>query len=150
MLVVVTGASGSGKTTAYRALYPLLDFPSAESDQLGVPPDADTAWRQRRIETWIRLALAEPERDLVLFGGGAPGEVLAAPSAPELEAIAICLLHCDPVTRRRRLLLAAALATTARTTSRSASGSMRTPEIPATTPRSSGTTAGGACAGSGG
>ncbi len=104
MLVVVTGASGSGKTTAYGALHPLLEYPSAESDQLGVPADADTAWRQRRIETWMQRVLAEPEGDLVLFGGGAPGEVLAAPSAIELDAIAICLLHCDRVTRRRRLL----------------------------------------------
>lgn len=104
MLVLVTGASGSGKTTAYDALHPLLEHRCAESDQLGVPAEADTAWRQRRIETWIQRALAEPDGDLVLFGGGAPGEVLAAPSASELDAIAICLLHCDAATRRRRLL----------------------------------------------
>ncbi len=104
MLLVVTGASGSGKTTAYRALLPVLEYRCVESDQLGVPPDADTPSRQRRIETWIRYALVEPGSDLVLFGGGAPGEVLAAPSATELDAIAVCLLHCDPATRRRRLL----------------------------------------------
>ena len=104
MLAVVTGASGSGKTTAYRALRPLLEYRCLESDELGVPPDADTAWRQRRIETCIGLALATPGGDLVLFGGGAPGEVLAAPSVTELDATAVCVLHCDPATRRRRLL----------------------------------------------
>ena len=104
MLLVVSGASGSGKTTAFRALRPALGCRSAELDQIGVPPDADTAWRQRATEAWIGAALAAPGRDLVLFGQVAPGEVLAAPSAERLDATTLCLLHCDPLTRRRRLL----------------------------------------------
>ncbi len=63
MLVVVTGAGGAGKSTAYRTAGPLLDAPSAEFDQIGVSPGADTAWRQRAIETWIQTALAEPGAD---------------------------------------------------------------------------------------
>jgi len=49
-------------------------------------------------------ALAVPGGDLVIFGQIAPGEVLAAPSAARVDAIAVCLLHCDRATRRRRLL----------------------------------------------
>jgi len=104
MLVLVTGASGAGKTTAYRALDRLLEGRGAEFDQLGVPPNADTVWRQRATEIWVQRALDEPGGDLVLFGQIAPGELLAAPSATELDAVDICLLHCDPVVRRRRLL----------------------------------------------
>lgn len=106
MLFLLFGSSAAGKTfvldelrgrVAHLALH---DF-----DEIGVPRGADTAWRHRANEQWVRRALEyqEEETDLLLAGQTPFGELLAAPSAPRLEAISACLIDCDDETRVARL-----------------------------------------------
>lgn len=77
----------------------------AEFDSIGVPPGADTAWRHGAIEEWLRRAVAAQQvgRHLILCGQVPLGELLAAPSADQLDGIAVCVLHCSPEVRRTRL-----------------------------------------------
>ena len=106
MIFFVTGASGSGKS----ACMPLVAeaLPGVELhdfDDVGVPTDADTAWRQRTTEHWLCIGL-ENERaglDTMICGGAILGEILACPSTPLAAGIAVCLLDCDDTTRQLRL-----------------------------------------------
>jgi len=108
MLLSVTGASGTGKSTVLEALRH-VDFGApvtcVEFDSIGVPAGADTAWRHGAIERWVRVALDAQERGehLLLFGQAAPGELLAAPSADLLDGIAICVLTTSPQVQEERL-----------------------------------------------
>jgi hypothetical protein len=74
-------------------------------DEIGVPAGADTAWRYRAEEQWVRRALDCQGQgiDLLLAGQTPLGELLAVPSATRLEAISACLLDCDDATRIERL-----------------------------------------------
>jgi hypothetical protein len=107
VLFLVFGSSCSGKTAALGALrrravprLALHDF-----DEIGVPSDADTAWRQRANETWVRSALDLQARgiDLLLAAQTPYGELLATPSAASLEGVAACLVDCDDDVRLARL-----------------------------------------------
>jgi energy-coupling factor transporter ATP-binding protein EcfA2 len=108
MLLSLTGASGVGKSTTLDALTAAFrDEPvtCVEFDSIGVPADADTAWRHGMVEHWVRRAVCEQAagRHLVLCGQVPVGELLAAPSAEELDAVACLLLHCSQGVRRARL-----------------------------------------------
>jgi molybdopterin-guanine dinucleotide biosynthesis protein len=106
MLLILTGSSGSGKTTLARALGDRLSGVAIhDHDEIGVPEDADTRWRNRTTEQWIRRALEYQNRgvDVVLTGQSPLGEILASPSAPQLDGIAVCLVHVADEERRRRL-----------------------------------------------
>ncbi len=106
MLFLLFGSSGAGKTVALHALRNRLPGVAMHDfDELGVPPGADTDWRHRANEEWVRRALGyQAQRtDLVLAAQTPLGELLAAPSAPRLEAISACLLDCDDATRSARL-----------------------------------------------
>jgi hypothetical protein len=54
---------------------------------------------------WVRRALEFQDRglDLLLTGNSPLGEVLAAPSAPQLNGIAVCLIDVADQERRDRL-----------------------------------------------
>src|SRR5579862_2699266 len=106
MLFLIFGSSCAGKTTlldALRARQGELEI--HDFDEIRVPADADTAWRHRANEQWVQLALAEQAegRDFVLAGQTPLGELLAAPSALQLEAISACLLDCDDTERLARM-----------------------------------------------
>lgn len=100
MLLLVSGASGVGKTTTRLAVAPMLDerFETAELFTLGPIPAVPTVeWRQEQVEAAVRLAieLDLQGRHLLFAGDPVPaGEVLAAPSADDVE-IAVCLLDAD-------------------------------------------------------
>jgi energy-coupling factor transporter ATP-binding protein EcfA2 len=109
VLLLVTGASGSGKSTTLAALagrFPADSVTCREFDSIGVPAGADQAWRHGAVEHWVRQAVSEQRqgRHLILFGQVPVGELLAAPSADQLDGIGACLLHCSTVTRRDRLI----------------------------------------------
>lgn len=106
MLLKLTGSSCSGKTTlAYAAADRLAQIAMHDFDELGVPEGADRHWRHRMTEMWVRRALEYQDRgiDLLLSGQSPLGEVLAAPSAPLLDGIAVCLVDVDDPVRRARL-----------------------------------------------
>lgn len=107
MLFLLFGASAAGKTTVLDAIreraIPRLavhDF-----DEIGVPSGADTVWRQRANEEWVRRAVdyQAARIDLLLAGQTPLGELLATPSASRLDAVSACLLDCDDDTRATRL-----------------------------------------------
>jgi hypothetical protein len=105
-LLLLFGASGAGKTFALDPLRELLPALAIHDfDEIGVPAGADTGWRQRSNEAWIRRALDDQAHgvDFVLAGQTPFGELLASPSAPLLEAISGCLIDCDDETRHARL-----------------------------------------------
>src|SRR3954452_13631970 len=106
MLLALTGSSGSGKTTlAYAVAGRLPSLVVHDFDEWGVPSDADTAWRQRTGEHWVRRAhaLQEGGQDLLLTGQSPLGELLATPSAYGLDGIAVCLVDVDDDERVVRL-----------------------------------------------
>ena len=107
MLLLVTGASGAGKSTARRAVAPAL-APEVECVELGdivpVPAAPTIAWRQQATELVVQYALQDQRRHLMLCGDPvAAGELIAAPSAARLDAIAVCLLDLDPAAQTARL-----------------------------------------------
>jgi hypothetical protein len=106
MLFLMTGASGSGKTTCLERLGGLVpgvvlhDF-----DTIGIPENATPAWRVEADEIWLERALdlQQDGRDVLLAGQTPLGELLACPRAIELDGIAACLIDCSDGERRRRL-----------------------------------------------
>ncbi|HEX3226730.1 MAG TPA: hypothetical protein VHQ89_11580 [Gaiellaceae bacterium] len=103
MLFLIFGSSCSGKTTLLDALRARRDDVEIHDfDEVGVPADADIAWRHRTNEQWVQRALAA-ERDFVLAGQVPLGELLAVPSAPRLDAISAVLLDCDDTARLARM-----------------------------------------------
>lgn len=70
-------------------------------------PDAVTrVWRQQGAEAAVRRAaeLQASRRHLLLAGDPVPAaEIVAAPSASELDAIAVCLLDASPEAQAERL-----------------------------------------------
>ena len=106
MLFLLFGASAAGKTFALKPLQDRVpDLAIHDFDEIGVPRRADTAWRHRANEEWVRRALdyQTAGTDLLLAGQTPFGELLATPSAPLLDAISACLIDCDDDTRVARI-----------------------------------------------
>ncbi|MEY9907408.1 hypothetical protein ABIA35_003637 [Catenulispora sp. MAP12-49] len=107
MLLKLTGSSGGGKTTLSFAVAGRLPGTAVhEFDEVGVPdPPIPPHWRNEMTEHWVRRALEYQDRgvDLLLSGNSPLGEILAAPSAPLLDGIAVCLIDVADRDRRARL-----------------------------------------------
>jgi hypothetical protein len=105
-LFLLFGSSAAGKTSTLEALRPRFpELAMHDFDEIGVPPDADTAWRQRMNEVWVKRALEVQAGggDFLLAGQTPFGELLATPSASRLHAVRGCLIDCDDETRLARL-----------------------------------------------
>ncbi len=100
----VAGASGSGKTTIMSDLKKVLGATVTvyDFDDIGVPDDADKKWRQESIEKWLQKLLSDT-KDACLLGQIVVGEILACPSAKQLEKINFCLLDVSDFERIQRL-----------------------------------------------
>jgi hypothetical protein len=105
MLFSLAGSSCSGKSTAARACAGLDRLAVHDFDEIGVPPGADTAWRQQALETWLGRVLDYQRQgvDTLLTSQSPLGEVLAAPAADRLDGLAACLLDVDDDVRLERL-----------------------------------------------
>jgi hypothetical protein len=110
MFLLVSGASGAGKSTARRLVAGELE-PGVECvelrDVVPVPRAPTLAWRQRATEAVVchALKLQKEGRHLLLAGDPvAAGEVLAAPSADRLDHIAVCLLDVARDAQTARLM----------------------------------------------
>ena len=109
MFLLLTGASGAGKSTARGRVADELAA-EVECVELGhvvsIPPAPTIAWRQQATEAVVQraLALQAVGRHVLLAGDPvAAGELAAAPSAPKLDAIAVCLLDVNPESQAARL-----------------------------------------------
>ena len=103
------GASGAGKSTVRAnvapAMAPAIDCVELR-DVVSVPVSPTIARRQRATEAAVRraVALQREGRHLLLSGDPvAAGEVLAAPSASMLDAVAVCLLDVSAEAQAARL-----------------------------------------------
>jgi len=112
VLLVLGGSSGAGKSAIRlfldgdgKALLAGLKLASHDFDEDGVPDDADSVWRQQTGERWLCRAIEYRADgiDLLLSANLPLGEILAAPSAPEADGIAVCLIDCNDTTRVGRL-----------------------------------------------
>jgi hypothetical protein len=106
MLFLMTGASGSGKTTCLERLGSLVSGVALyDYDTIGVPENATPAWRVETDQIWLGRALENQAhgQDTLLAGQTPLGELLACPRAIELDGIAACLIDCSDDARRRRL-----------------------------------------------
>lgn len=110
MFLLVSGASGAGKSTARRSLAAELEPGVAcveLHDVVPMPRAPTVAWRQRAAEAVVCHAIELQGRGRHLLLAGDPvaaGEVLAAPSADRLDAIAVCLLDVDRDAQAARLM----------------------------------------------
>lgn len=109
VLLLITGASGAGKSSVRRAiareLCPVVECVELR-DVVAVPVAPTLAWRQRATEAVVRraLELQRSGRHLLLSGDPvAAAEVVAAPSAPALTGLAVCLLDLAPEVQASRL-----------------------------------------------
>ncbi len=106
VLLLISGASGAGKSTVREAIAADLE-PEVTAVELRhldpIPQTPTQEWRQRMAERALQRAieLAEHGWHLLLAGDPvAPGEMLAAPSAPMVD-IAMCLLDIEHSQRER-------------------------------------------------
>jgi broad-specificity NMP kinase len=109
VLLLVTGASGVGKSTVRAVIAPELS-PAVECVELldltRRPETMTRVWRQQTTEAAVRrgIELQGSGRHLLLAGDPVPAaEVVAAPSAPKLDLIAVCLLDATPEAQAERL-----------------------------------------------
>jgi hypothetical protein len=110
MFLLLTGASGAGKSTARELVADELAA-EVECVELGhvvsIRPVPTIAWRQQATEAVVQraVALQAVGRHLLLAGDPvAAGELIAAPSADRLDAIAVCLLDVDAEAQAARLV----------------------------------------------
>lgn len=109
VLLLLTGASGVGKSSVRKLVEPALT-PLVECVELVDLAETGAVmtkiWRQEMAEVAVRRAieLQASGRHLLLAGDPVPAvEIVAAPSAPGLDAIAVCLLDAASEVQAERL-----------------------------------------------
>jgi energy-coupling factor transporter ATP-binding protein EcfA2 len=107
MLFVLTGVSGTGKSTLLAALNDLLPASSLRQndiDEDGVPSNADDSWRRRRVAGWYAKASVSARNGTpALLAGTVLPEDVAACASPDLP-VRFCLLEADARSITERLL----------------------------------------------
>lgn len=108
-MLLITGASGVGKSTVRAMVEPQL-APCVECveflDLVPAPSVMSRVWRQQTADMAVRrsIELHASGRHLLLCGDPVPAaELVAAPSATSLDAIAVCLLDAAPQAQAERL-----------------------------------------------
>jgi len=103
-MLLLSGSSGGGKTYVMPYLKSLLPEVSVrDSDDFGIP--TDKVGRQERLEICVQeaLRLQKLGTSLILCCQSPYGELLACPSAHELDHAACCLIDCHDHVRITRL-----------------------------------------------
>jgi hypothetical protein len=113
-ILVVTGASGSGKTAAVRALEAraLSGVRCYYFDAVGVPPleqhgsGGPEGWQAVTTKEWLRRLAADPDgaEVYVLDGQTRPSFVRSAVEGTPTDLVRIVLLDCAPTVRHARLV----------------------------------------------
>ena len=108
MLLLITGASGMGKTTVRKMVEAQFAdrLEAAELIEVAGPPEWSLRWRHQAVEKAVQRAVQAQRhgKHFLLCGDPVPpAEVYAAPSADQLESIAVCLLDATEDSQRLRL-----------------------------------------------
>src|SRR5688572_2190592 len=109
MLLLITGASGMGKTTVRKIVTAQFadQIESGELADVASPPEWRLRWRHQAVENAVQRAVNVQlyGKHCLLCGDPVPpAEVYAAPSADQLESIAVCLLDASEDAQRLRLM----------------------------------------------
>src|SRR6476469_2817831 len=109
MLLLITGASGMGKTTVRKMVAAQFAerLESAELVEVAGPPEWSLRWRHQAVEKAVQRAVQAQRhgKHFLLCGDPVPpAELYAAPSADQLESIAVCLLDATEDSQRIRLM----------------------------------------------
>ena len=109
MLLLVTGASGMGKTTVRKIVAAEFGdrLDAAELVEVAGPPEWSLRWRHQAVEKAVQRAVQAQRRGkhFLLCGDPVPpAQLYAAPSADQLERIAVCLLDATEDAQRARLM----------------------------------------------
>ena len=116
-LVILTGASGSGKTTIADAVAARYgeQVDVYHFDSIGVPPPeqmianygSGEAWQRAMTYEWIARVAATPRigRRVLLEGQTRLSFVIEATAAAGISDYVLILADCDDATRSKRLLL---------------------------------------------
>ena len=106
-LLFVTGSSGAGKSTLVTELRSMLPeyFETHDFDELGVPLDADKAWRIETTKKWVTRAEENDAQGIstIIVGLTHPNEVHDIATERHIE-VAFCMLEVEPEELRRRLM----------------------------------------------
>ncbi|HEX3759818.1 MAG TPA: AAA family ATPase [Kofleriaceae bacterium] len=106
-IVVVTGASGAGKTTVVTRLAErkLAGVSCAFFDSIGVPPPEEMPpdWQETTTSEWIRRLARVPADVAVLDGQTRPTFALRAFAEVGIRG-SVVVIHCAPRVRKARLL----------------------------------------------
>jgi AAA domain-containing protein len=106
-IVVVTGASGAGKTTVVTRLAArnIAGVTCAFFDSVGVPPPDEMPldWQEKTTTEWIRRLSREPAELAVLDGQTRPTFALRAFTEIGVRG-SVVLLHCARKVRTARLV----------------------------------------------
>jgi len=106
-LFIITGASGSGKTTVYLELVPLLyECVVLESDILwgAIPASPENNYRDYR-NVWLRVAknIGQNGRPVVLCGTAIPEQFEACPERRYFSTLRYLAMVCDDELLEERL-----------------------------------------------
>lgn len=109
MFLLITGASGMGKTTVRKIVEAQFAdrIESGELAEIAGPPEWSLSWRHQAVEKAVQRAVEVQRyrKHFLLCGDPVPpAEVYAAPSADQLEGIAVCLLDASEDSQRLRLM----------------------------------------------
>lgn len=102
----ITGTSGSGKSTVMEHLkkqLPESNFAVHDFDEVGVPSDADQAWRMATTQYWVEKAqcYAAQNKVTVICGVTVPSEVIDAVKGTALQPCFAFLKIDDAVIKQR-------------------------------------------------
>lgn len=116
VILVVTGASGSGKTAAVSVLA-ARELPGVRCyhfDSVGVPSAEEMnrdfgsgeQWQAFMTQQWLDKFATDPDgaEVYVLDGQTRPTFVLMAAEIARLDTVRVILLDCEPSVRNRRLI----------------------------------------------
>jgi hypothetical protein len=109
MLLLITGASGMGKTTVRNVVAAQFadQLEAAELAEVAGPPEWSLRWRHQAVEKAVQRAVQAQRhgKHFLLCGDPVPpAELFAAPSVNQLESIAVCLLDASEDSQRMRLI----------------------------------------------